>query len=80
MQNGRTEVILFLPINHMNRFKSKTVGNDIKKDFLPLKKFVEQFGIKISEIEDDIALIKKIEQSLTTVPLKLTDQALYLCI
>lgn len=65
MENGRTEVILFLPINQINRFKGKTVGEDIKKDFLPLKKFIEQFDINIDTIDSDINLIKSIETALS---------------
>lgn len=65
MKNGRTEMIFFLPINQMNRFKNQTVGDDIKKDFLPLKKFIEQFGINIGAIDGDMRLIKAIEAALS---------------
>jgi len=65
LENGRTEVIVFLPINQMRRFKDKTQGENIEKDFLPLKKFVEQFNINVDNINSDIDLIREIEQSLT---------------
>ncbi len=65
LENKRTEVIIFLPINQINRFKSEIIGDDIRKDFLPLKKFVEQFGINISDVDGDIDLIEKIKQSLS---------------
>ncbi|MDF1588978.1 MAG: three-Cys-motif partner protein TcmP [Gammaproteobacteria bacterium] len=65
LRNRRTEVIIFLPINQMTRFKDKTLGDDIEKDFLPLKGFVEQFDIDVDTISGDIDLIKAIEQSLT---------------
>lgn len=64
MKNGRTEIILFLPINQMNRFKNETMGNDVKKYFLPLKKFIEQFQINIEDT-NDLSLIKKIEKALS---------------
>ncbi|HED37147.1 MAG TPA: three-Cys-motif partner protein TcmP [Ignavibacteria bacterium] len=63
--NERTEVIVFLPINQMFRFKDKAVGDDVKKDFLPLKKFIEQFGIDVDTVNGDVELIKVIEQSLS---------------
>lgn len=65
LRNERTEVIVFLPINQMTRFKDKAVGDDVEKDFLPLKRFIEQFGIDVDTVNDDIELIKKIEQSLS---------------
>lgn len=65
MQNERTEVILFLPINQMTRFKNKTKGIEVEKDFLPLKKFIEQFDINIGVIGGDIDLIKAIETALS---------------
>lgn len=65
LKNERTEVIIFLPINQMTRFKDKTVGDDVKKEFLPLKIFVEQFGIDVDTVNGDVDLIKKIEQSLS---------------
>jgi three-Cys-motif partner protein len=65
LKNRRTEVIIFLPINQMTRFKDKTLGDDIEKDFLPLKNFIEQFGIDVDSIAGDIDLIKAIEQSLS---------------
>lgn len=65
MQNGRTEIILFLPINQMTRFRNKTKGDEVEKDFLPLKKFIEQFGIDIGVIDGDIDLIKAIETALS---------------
>jgi len=63
LKNERTEVIVFLPINQMTRFKDKTLGDDVKKDFLPLKKFIEQFNVDVDTINNDEELIKKIEQS-----------------
>lgn len=65
LKNKRTEVIIFLPINQMFRFKDKTVGDEVKKDFLPLKKFIEQFGIDVNAVDGDIDLINEIEQSLS---------------
>lgn len=63
LQNKRTEVIIFLPINQMNRFKGKIAGEDVEKDFLPLKNFMEQFNIEEESATDDKDLIKKIEKS-----------------
>ncbi len=65
LKNGRTEVIVFLPINQMTRFKEKAVGDDVEKDFLPLKKFIEQFDIDVDTVNGDIELIKAIEKSLS---------------
>ena len=65
LRNKRTEVIVFLPINQIYRFKDKTIGDDIKKDFMPLKKFIEQFDINVNKINGDIHLIKEVKQSLS---------------
>lgn len=56
LKNERTEVILFLPVNQMNRFKG--VENPVP----PLKNFINQFNIDPNANIKDIALIKKIEQ------------------
>ena len=65
MTNGRTEIILFLPINQINRFKGKTVGDNIETDFLPLKRFIEQFDINIGNVGEDMDLINAIEAALS---------------
>ncbi len=65
MKNERTEIILFLPIDQMYRFRNETVGEDVRRDFLPLKKFIEQFDINISTIGGYMDLIKGIESSLS---------------
>ncbi|HED36900.1 MAG TPA: three-Cys-motif partner protein TcmP [Ignavibacteria bacterium] len=65
LKNERTEVIVFLPINQMTRFKGKAIGDDVKNDFLPLKKFIEQFGIDVDAVNGDVDLIKAIEKSLS---------------
>jgi three-Cys-motif partner protein len=42
LANGRTEVILFLPISHMQRFTAKAIESD-EAPYIPLKRFVASF-------------------------------------
>ncbi len=42
LANGRTEVILFLPISHMQRFTAKAVESD-EAPYIPLKRFVASY-------------------------------------
>ena len=63
MENRRTEVIIFLPISQMFRFRSKTQDEKIESSFLPLKKFIEQFSIDLSKIYTSIDLIEQVRKA-----------------
>jgi hypothetical protein len=43
MENGRTEIILFLPISHMHRFTQKAIQDEETIQYEPLRKFVTSF-------------------------------------
>lgn len=43
MKNGRTEIILFLPISHMYRFTQYAVENEDLSQYRPLSDFVKSF-------------------------------------
>jgi len=43
MENGRTEIILFLPISHMYRFTQKAIQDEETVQYEPLRKFVNSF-------------------------------------
>ncbi|MDR2971766.1 MAG: three-Cys-motif partner protein TcmP [Bacteroidales bacterium] len=43
MINGRTEIILFLPISHMHRFTQKAIHDEETVQYEPLRKFVNSF-------------------------------------
>jgi len=43
MENGRTEIILFLPISHMHRFTQKAIQDEDTSQYAPLKQFVNSF-------------------------------------
>jgi three-Cys-motif partner protein len=45
LQNGKTEIILFLPISQMQRFTTKAVESDLEPSHKPLKDFVDSFFI-----------------------------------
>ncbi|MGH1462914.1 MAG: three-Cys-motif partner protein TcmP [Neptuniibacter sp.] len=54
---GRTEVILFLPIEQIYRFFSKTTTESVDNSYKPLKRFVEQFEIDITQIHSEKSLV-----------------------
>jgi three-Cys-motif partner protein len=43
MENGRTEIILFLPISHMHRFTQKAIHDEETVQYEPLRQFVNSF-------------------------------------
>jgi len=43
MVNGRTEIILFLPISHMHRFTQKAIHDEETVQYEPLRNFVNSF-------------------------------------
>ena len=43
MSNGRTEIILFLPISHMYRFTQKAIQSEEVVQYEPLRNFVNSF-------------------------------------
>lgn len=53
MSNGKTEVILFLPISHMYRFTQFAVENSERVQFKPLCEFVKSFFDEKHPITND---------------------------
>ena len=43
MENGKTEIILFLPISHMHRFTQKAIQDEDTSQYAPLRQFVNSF-------------------------------------
>jgi three-Cys-motif partner protein len=43
MGNGKTEIILFLPISHMRRFTQKAIQDEETAQYEPLRRFVNSF-------------------------------------
>ena len=43
MLNGKTEIILFLPISHMHRFTQKAIQDEETVQYGPLRKFINSF-------------------------------------
>jgi three-Cys-motif partner protein len=43
MENGKTEIILFLPISHMHRFTQKAIQDEETSQYEPLRQFVSSF-------------------------------------
>lgn len=61
---GRSEIILFLPIEQMNRFKDKAIGDVVDPSFKALHDFIEKFKLDITSIETEKELVKAIERSM----------------
>jgi len=43
MENGKTEIILFLPISHMHRFTQKAIQDEESVQYEPLRNFINSF-------------------------------------
>ena len=65
LSGGKTEIILFLPIEQMYRFRVMTLDSKVDNPYKPLKKFVEQFNIDVESIHNERAFIKALESALT---------------
>ena len=65
LKNKRTEVIIFLPIEQMYRFQSRTQDAEIPSGFRPLKNFIDEFGIDIANIHNSKNFILAIKKSLS---------------
>ena len=53
MANGRTEIILFLPISHMHRFTQKAMQDEDTVQYEPLRKLVNSF------FDDNHAMVQR---------------------
>ncbi len=56
--NGKTEVILFLPIEQMYRFRNMTNQELVEKSYLPLKEFIDQFRLEVTSIRSEKEFIQ----------------------
>lgn len=64
MTAGKTEIVLFLPIEDMYRFLSCTKESDVDRSFLPLKRFVDSLNIIYTNINSESDFIDNIRLSL----------------
>jgi len=58
MENRKTELILWLPIEQMYRFRNMTSGDEVEASYRALKKFVDQFGLDVASINSEREFIK----------------------
>lgn len=65
MEIGRTEIVLFLPIEQMFRFRTKTVDEEVENSYLPLKHFIEQFKLNVTKISSEKEFIAALESALS---------------
>jgi three-Cys-motif partner protein len=65
LENNKTEIILFLPIEQMYRFLCKVEAEVVDKSYIPLKRFIDQFGLDVNEISSEKGMIRAINNSLT---------------
>ena len=66
--DGKTELILFLPIEQMYRFRNKTIGEHVAKAYQPLKSFIDQFDLDLTTIDSEKAFIKALDAALAFNP------------
>lgn len=64
MQKGKTELILFLPIEQMYRFRSKTIDSNVAPAYQPLRNFIDQFNLHVSSIHSEKDFITVLTDSL----------------
>lgn len=53
MKNGRTEILLFLPISFMHRFRNYAFNKSANKGALPLKTFISEFFPENHPVRND---------------------------
>ena len=64
MNNGKSEIILFLPIEQMYRFRNMTIDEVVDVSYRPLKEFVEQFKLDVLSIKSEKEFIHSFSQAL----------------
>ncbi|MDR0294660.1 MAG: three-Cys-motif partner protein TcmP [Prevotellaceae bacterium] len=67
MENGKTEIILFLPISHMHRFTQKAIQSEERVQYEPLRNFVNSFFSKNHKIRKEQLPIMEYIQFITDV-------------
>jgi len=65
LETGRTEIVLFLPIEQMYRFKNKTTDEEVDNSYVPLKHFIEQFRLDVTAITSEKEFIVALESALS---------------
>lgn len=53
LKNGKTEIILWLPIEQMYRFMQSANKEEVPNSHKPLVKFMNQFGLDVGEINSE---------------------------
>ena len=63
MKNGKTEILLFLPISFMHRFRNYAFNDKANKGALPLKLFISEFFPESHPVrnEEEMDVIEYIE-------------------
>lgn len=65
LRSGRTEVVLFLPIEQMYRFRNKTMDDEVDNSYVPLKHFIEQFNLDVASISSEKDFIAALDAALS---------------
>ena len=65
LETGKTEIVLFLPIEQMYRFRNKTTDEEVDNSYVPLKHFIEQFGLDVGAITSEKEFIAALESALS---------------
>lgn len=65
LHSGKTEIVLFLPIEQMYRFRNKTMDEEVDNSYVPLKHFVEQFNLDVASISSEKDFISALEAALS---------------
>ncbi|WP_338353084.1 three-Cys-motif partner protein TcmP [Thalassolituus oleivorans] len=64
IDNRRTEVVIFLPVEHIYRFKDTAIERLEDPSMVQLRRFLGSFGIDPSNYSDYLSFIRAIESSL----------------
>lgn len=64
LEHGRTEIVLFLPIEQMYRFRTMTIPEEVENPYKPLQKFIRQFELDASSISSERGFIRALEEAL----------------
>jgi len=60
MVKGKTELILWLPIEQMYRFRRMTTSEEVEASYQALKEFVDQFGLDVDSINSEKEFIESL--------------------
>ena len=64
IENRKTELIVWLPIEQMYRFRHMTSGDEVESSYRALKEFVDQFGLDVTSINSEKEFIQSLAPKL----------------